>query len=189
MRLWTWQKASFSITDVQATVDTFGHSSHLKGPHVAEEDKQRFVGAYKELWKRVGTDQFHWCYTEEKEAKGAESYEGEGKALWEVDVPNEHEEQHVFQIVCSVAWCRILGDMSLPPKFCERPQLLRTLCDYWREESKGLWDRLILDKSVFLDKSLPFLETVEICGQVLLRHPVPEEWVSKNPQRMGRWWR
>lgn len=106
MRLWTWQSKDFSIIDSLKKVDSLKYSRYL-AERIPESIRSQFSPVYQRLWDILGTNQFHWYYTEEKDAKSKEcnlEY-NKGEILWEVDVPIDH----IFKIVCSVAWNYLLG--------------------------------------------------------------------------------
>ena len=67
MRLWTWQKRGFSLADKESKVESPENSFYLNDPCKAEA--RCYSRAYKKLWEKLGTCQFHWYFTDEKEAK------------------------------------------------------------------------------------------------------------------------
>ena len=84
MLLWTWQRKGFSITDGDVQVDSRTYSDYLSGDYSSADFKQ----AYEDLWRILGTDQFHWYYTREKDARKPSDI-NQGKMLWTVKAPEE----------------------------------------------------------------------------------------------------
>jgi len=105
--------------------------------------------------------------------------------LWEIDIPVAN----VFKRICDIAWSRLLDRNTYPSK----------LYDYWR--LKANYDHSLIEKckqgfeDFWESKSedelwvLLFLEgTVEGCTQVLLRHPLENAWIVRNPIKECEWW-
>jgi len=198
MRLWTWQSKDFSIIDSKLKVDSLEYSRYL-AERIPEPERSRFLSLYQRLWAILRTDQYHWYYTEEKDAKSEESKleYTKGEILWEVKVPIDD----IFKIVCSVAWNRL---RKKEPYLTQaiREYLRKTeltynydkLCnkfeEFWKQKTEDqLWGLLLLDLNESHDMSPIFLEIIKPCTQVLLRHPVKEEWVTKNPFKSVNWWK
>jgi hypothetical protein len=191
MRLWTWQSKDFSIIDPAQKVDSLKYSRYL-AERIPESIRSQFSSVYQKLWDILGTEQFHWSYTEEKDAKSKESNleYNKGELLWEVDAPINN----IFKIVCSVAWNYLLGNRNLirqiygfrstlDEEFKEKFNL------FWGQKNEDqLWGLLLLDLNGLHDPSPIFWEIIKPCTQVLLRHPVKEEWVTKNPFKLDNWW-
>ena len=184
MRLWTWQRQGFSLTDEGSKVDSLKYSVYLNGS--AEEYADIFKKTYKKLWGKLGTDQFHWYCADEDEAKDFADSEN-NVVLWEVEIPDEA----IFRRVCSIAWNHLLGRQLVPKR----------LKDYWQSEapasqlSEIIAERTSEFAEFWKGKSedqlwgMLFLNTcVEGCTQVLVQHPLDESWVVKNPEEEGRWW-
>ncbi|HUV64085.1 MAG TPA: hypothetical protein VMW24_09310, partial [Sedimentisphaerales bacterium] len=171
MHLWTWQKKRFNIGDESTPVGSFGHSEYLNNAYIPKSERDHFKLQYGKLFKRLGTPQFHWYYTEENEATGGEDESSIfGCELWEVAAPDEK----VFKRVCNKAWYYLL----YPSKRTQVAEHERSHHAFWakmKSESE-LWDRLFLD------------ETVEGCTSVLLRHPLEGSWIVRNPIKEGKWW-
>lgn len=179
MRLWTWQKKGFSITDPNVRVDSRTYSPYYNDPAFPEAKK-----AYEELWKQLRTCQFHWCFTDGKEAKsGGNKEECRGSVLWEFKV----QEGEIFRIVCSAAWNWILRRKAIPQKFLDlwreeaheqasrfqqiKDKLEQDFRNYWTSKTEEtLWESLFLDKFIFKDTFL--YDTIKDCVQILVRHPV-----------------
>ena len=196
MRLWTWQSKDFSIIDPAQTVNSPKCSRYLD-QELQELIRSQFSPVYEKLWDILGTEQFHWYYTEEKDAKSKESNleYNRGELLWEVDVPIDN----IFKIVCSVAWSCLLGEKHyltqsindyLKRREADKYDDLHTECEkFWKQKTEDqLWELLLLDTNGSHDPSPIFLEIIKPCTQVLLRHPVKEEWVTKNPFKSVNWW-
>lgn len=188
MRLWTWQRKDFSIIDSTQKVDSLKYSRYLD-ERLPESERSRFLRVYQELWDILGTNQFHWYYREEKDAKSKESdseYD-KGELLWEVDVPVGS----IFRIVCSAAWnyllgrrdlCRGMYGFVLDTEPWNYKELEKNFNLFWGQKKEDmLWELLLLDSNILRNPSSTFLEITKPCTQVLLRHPIREEWVTKNP--------
>jgi hypothetical protein len=166
MKLWTWQNPKFDITDPSTPVESRKYSEYLD--HLTK---------YEKLWSILGTDQFHWYYTDEEEAtNNCSLLEYKGKILWEVDVP----EDKIFKKMCCMTWHWILNNMEAsPPKIFEhslnifwwtnRNAFYKDCNKYWRDmDSPQLWNCLFYDCGF------------KQCYQVLVRHPLAKSWVTKN---------
>ncbi len=171
--LWSWQEPDFSLTE--------GAVDHRRSEYyktVAGVPK-----SYKELSKRLGTDQFIWCYTRQDEYNPRL---GCTRVEWQLKVP----EDRVLRKVCSVVWHCIVwcnggerGLVGTPPKKFERlwrgiagryglkfDNFNKEFYRFWYAKTdEELWDALFLDK---VDGE---------CTDVLLRHPVEDKWV-KHPR-------
>lgn len=179
MRLWTWQNQKFDITDPNMRVDSKKYS------------KYQYPNEYKKLWTVLGTDQFHWYYTDKEEATNSCSLVGyKGNALWELAVP----EERFLASVCGMAWHWILknSDAQPPRRFeylldafwlptiYDRKTFLNDFNKPWQDmKSQQLWDCLITTNC----KSLQCQ-----CDQVLIHHPVDASWVIENPLKNKNWW-
>lgn len=183
MRLWTWQNPKLSLFDPNVKVNSLKYSSYLNDPCITESERQRFKEVYRKVWKLLGTDQILWCFTTEEDAKGQASilaFQKRGKVLWELDVPKDLIKAHY----CSVAWHWILygTPCTLPEKFRrlpypEKKQFNQSFNDYWKGKTEEqVWDVLFLDR------------VTEGCSDVLIRHPIEESWVIKDPNKIGKWW-
>ena len=147
MRLWTWQSKDFSIIDSEQKVDSLTYSSYL-AKQFPEQERSRFLSLYQRLWDALRTDQYHWYYTEEQDAKSKYIEEYKGKVLWEVDVPINN----IFKIVCSIAWNYLRGKPNvirqiygfkslLDEEFTEKFNL------FWGQKNEGqLWELLLLSR-------------------------------------------
>ena len=168
MQLWTWQKEDFSLTNPEESVDGRTHSDYYK------DHKEEF----EELWDRLGTSQFLWCFAEEEEALSkASRLEYEGSVLWELDVPTAC----IFHTVCSVAWHWILqGCRCHPPSQLRRlwrrdaPNKAREIEEkfhlFWANKNREeLWAALF---------SLDGIVTP--CSAPLVHYPLEEKWVKSN---------
>jgi len=173
MRLWTWQNPKLDITDPNMRVESKTYSTYLCSR--LNSAANQHLKKYEKLWTILETDQFHWCYTDMKEAKGNEKHY-EGKMLWELDVP----EDKVIRI-CGMAWHWILNSRNtIPPKMIEqfldtffwpdRPSFVEDSNQYWRNmNSRQLWNSLFHKCEA------------KGCYDVLVRHPVAVSWVIRNP--------
>lgn len=169
MKLWTFHKPDFSITE--------GRVDHTKSSYF-----QTVAGvpdAYCELWKRVGTDQIIWCFTSRKEAET-----GMCEVEWSLDVPDSD----ILAFVDGFVWNRILEIR------CHVP---RRLYQHWRSEALSLYPNNLQERDKFVDAktedywsqeppedgwwSCLFVD--DPAGEAvsaLIRHPVPEEWVMSH---------
>lgn len=186
MRLWTWQNKDFDIRNRNTPVKSREYSAY--------QDKPQRRKAFEDLWNKLRNCQFHWYYIDEIEATNDtsfEEYEKHGKVLWELEVSIDS----IYKKVCGTAWCLLLGEGIKRTNYfrdCWRRVALREaggtleqkieryeqqFNTYWEDKSpEDLWDCLFLDK------------LVPACNQILLQHPVDDDWVIKNPLEKGRWW-
>ncbi len=192
MKLWTWQSKDFSIIDPSKKVDSLKYSPYL-AEQIPESERQRFFKVYKKLWDLIGTCQFHWYSTNKKDVGNPECHKG--KLLWEVDLPQDR----IFKVVCSSAWFRLIGRNDYVPEyirdfwFRKEPwnydRLEKKFKAFWEKKTEDqLWGLLLLDSSSLRNTSSFFLEIIKQCTQILIRHPVREEWVTKNPFKLDNWW-
>lgn len=194
MRLWTWQRAGFDITDPKVTVDSLKHSEYLNDPYfTTDNDRRREV--YKQLWTRLGTSQLHWCHTDWPRAEAYGNHL-EGYALWELEI----DRQDVCWPVCSMAWHWLLEQReTCPPEGFEWIWRVFRKFDssYHREEfardfSLAWTVRTIEERWTMLYCA----DIVPGCTDVLLPHPVdPSHVVScsvattvATPQAGARHW-
>jgi len=190
MRLWTWQKQGFDLKDKSRRVESLKNSFFLKDV----EDPEHFRQVYTKLHETLGTSQFHWYFTEESEAKSQSSHLqwfDRDCVLWEVNVPVGE----VFKKTCSIAWNYLLERQAVPRKLCsywkhkaideaesEATRLMKKweqeFHDFWESKSEDkLWDLLFLDKCV------------DWCTDIMLRHPLDDSWVVRDPIKEGKWWK
>jgi len=184
MRLWTWQKKGFHLADKSRRVESLSNSLFLK----VVEDPERFRQVYTKLHETLETSQFHWYFTEESEARSQCSHLqwfDRDCVLWEVNVPGE-----VFKTVCSTAWnCLLRGSVLRPERLRDDWTRLskydkslekkweQDFYDFWKGKSEEeLWDALFLEKCV------------DGCTDILLRHPLDDSWVVRDPIKEGKWW-
>jgi hypothetical protein len=188
MKLWTWQNRKLRITDAGMKLDSRTHSTYYNDrafPNAKE--------AYEELWEQLGTCQILWCYTEQRYAIKGADHEYRGKVLWELDVP----EAGFLTRVCGYAWHWLFAGKGCPgvPEFehlrpliedlyalvGERYSLDRFFEDFnafWRKlPRKSLWQVLFVDCGI------------QGCCDILVRHPVEKTWVTKDPNKVGAWWK
>ena len=182
MLLWTWQRKGFSITDGGVQVDSRRYSDYLSGDYSSAGFKQ----AYEDLWRILGTDQFHWYYTLEKDARKPSDI-NQGKMLWTVKAP----EEGILCRVCDCAWTTLAGEpLRMPPDWLGRAYgLLKEFNDkagakpylkdkYARDFMAG-WSEM--NREDLLGRLLVRCAHVD-CIQVLLRHPIPKEWIAREPE-------
>jgi len=185
MHLWTWQKKGFDLTDKNRRVESLKNSFFLK----SAEDPEHFKQVYTKLYETLETSQFHWYFTEESEAKSQTSHLqwfDRDCMVWEVKVPVG---EVVFKTVCSIAWNRLLNKSVIPIRLtCDWKRLSKSykslvekweqnFHDFWKGKSEEeLWDALFLEKCV------------DGCTDILLRHPLDDSWVVKNPIKEEKWW-
>jgi len=164
--LWSWQTPDFSL--IKGTVD------HWQS--IFKKECSGFEKSCKELFERLGTDQFIWCYTYPIE-------QWQDRERWELKVPKDR----VLTYTCNVAWHWILAHNGnnytkcCPPERLwhlarshaspplKWPEFYKKFNDGWRKKTtEQLWDALFVDK-VYGD-----------CTDVLLRHPVEKGWVKND---------
>lgn len=188
MRLWTWQKQGFDLTDQNVQVESLENSHFLNNIYISKTERDNFKHVYIKLFETLETDQFHWYFTEEDEAKSKEShleFPPRGRVLWEIDVPVAE----VFKRICDIAWNRLLNGNTFPSKLYDYWRLkanydhsLIKKCeqkfhDFWESKSEDeLWDLLFLEKCV------------DECTDILLCHPLDDSWIIRNPINEGKWW-
>ena len=187
MRLWTWQKQGFDLTDKNRQVESLKNSFFLK----EVDDLEHFKQVYTKLHETLGTSQFNWYFTEESEAKNQTSHLqwfDRDCMLWEVKVPSG---EVVFKTVCRSTWGRLLNISAIPFRqlTCDWERLSKydesliekwkqNFHDFWKDKSEEeLWDALFLEKCV------------DGCTDILLRHPLDDSWVVRNPIKEGKWWK
>jgi hypothetical protein len=118
MRLWTWQKKGFSLSDKSTKVESLENSHFLNDSGIGEGERKHFRNVYDKLFEKLGTCQFHWYFIEEDEAKNEAShceFFKQNRVLWEVDAPDGK----LFKKICSIAWNCLLGRQVFPPKAVE----------------------------------------------------------------------
>ena len=190
MKLWTWQKDGFDITNDSTPVDSNNNSRYWNHPN--EQTRAHFRRVYTTLWDKLETDQFHWYYCDENDAKSELSSEEYGaNVLWELEIP----EDKIWKIACTAAWDSLRGRTVYPPRFFSLSwqsklinedaaqssknleKLEENFKEFWhRKNEDELWDLL------FLKEIVPF------CSQVLLKHPVDSSFITRNPLTEGKWW-
>lgn len=189
MKLWTWQKQGFDISDRNTEVKSLENSFYPTNIANPEHFKQ----IYTKLYEKLGTSQFHWYFTEENEAKNEASHlewHNQGCELWEVDVPiKDVPIKRVFKIVCSSAWKYLLKE-TFAPKWLQydwhcmvnsdkdRIEKWKQcfICSWNGKSEEELWDALFLEKYV------------DGCTSILLRHPLNDSCIVRNPIKEGIWW-
>jgi hypothetical protein len=184
MKLWTWQNPGFNITNPNTLVNSKRYSEYFNSEYNTIANNN-YLKAYEVLWSILKTNQFHWYYTDKKEAtSNCSIMEYNGKLLWEIDIPNNK----IFKKMCCMAWHWILNNTNAsPPKIFEnfinlywwpnRTTFNKDCNKYWRDiGSKKLWDCLFHDCGI------------KQCYQVLVQHPINEIWVIKNPLKDRNWW-
>ena len=188
MRLWTWQKHGFDLTDQNVCVESLENSHFLNDINIPKVMRVHFIKIYKELYKRLETDQFHWYFIEEDDAKCEAShleFYKQNRVLWEVEIPDGN----VFQIICDITWNRLLKRCIVPLKLRDywerKANYDDSLIDKWKQDFNNFWESKSEDELwdlLFLD------ECVDGCTQVILYHPLDDLWVIRNPIKEGKWW-
>jgi hypothetical protein len=168
VKLWTWQKKGFSLIDSVKPIDSQTHSDYYS------EHKEEF----EELWNRLGTTQFIWCYTEKEDVfSQASKLEYKDHTLWELDVPVES----IFKNTCSIAWSWILKGCR-----CQPPSKLR---DTWRRKYPNNSRQMEEDWHCFWKKKTIeelwdalFLSNIIItpCSTLLVRYPLEQQWIKRE---------
>jgi hypothetical protein len=187
MRLWTWQNPNFVITDPNMPVESKTYSKCLNVNRPSGK-ANKHLKEYEKLWSILGTDQFHWYFTDREEATSNISMTVyKGAFLWEIEVP----ENLVFKRICGMAWHLILDDSNPWPgttfenlyiyllnilsfKY-SRNAFAEEFSRPWQDMKKRqqLWDCLFAECGV------------RQCYDVLVRHPVDASWVVKDPRNEG----
>jgi len=188
MRLWTWQKQGFDLTDQDVHVESLKNSHFLNNIYISKAERDHFRQAYTNLFKTVGSCQFHWYFTEEYEAKSEAShleFSQQGRVLWEIDVPVAN----VFKKICNTAWNRLLDRNTFPSKLYDywnrEANHNVSLIELWKQEFEDFWESKPEDELwdlLFLEKC------VGECTDVLLCHPLNDSWIIRNPIKEGKWW-
>ena len=167
MRLWTWQRRVFDITDGTVPVDSLKYSEYLKS-----EFRRK---TFEQLWKVLGTCQILWCFTDETEAIDyGRGLKGDYD-LWELKV----EETQPHWKVCSMAWNWILSQYQTKP-----PSRFEWLISIFEKHISGYNNTFDTDFNLAWKmkpledrwKELFFKETEVMpeCTDVVLPHPVDQ---------------
>lgn len=177
MQLWTWQSPSFSLLD--------GCVDHSKSEYLDPSEYDRaetLKTAYRELWRRIGSDQIIWCSTVPQKWQ---HYGNNDRVEWVLDVPER-------QIICfmdDIIWSYVRGDPCGPPHRLEvqwRQEAIKLFpydpirrqeyCDQKEREFRGRqpetgdwWDELFVECRAEEDVS------------AIIPHPVEVDWVISNP--------
>ncbi|MBN2272064.1 MAG: hypothetical protein JXN61_15730 [Sedimentisphaerales bacterium] len=190
MRLWTWQKKGFLLHS--GRVESLMNSAYLNDFSRAFSSRLLMVKAYVKVWELFDTDQILWCFTDKKEAVGAKNNPWcHGCHLWEIDVPVEK-----VKLVCCVAWHWVLqrGECGAPSRFenlfdrlwrlhlsgnvaYTRNDFYSDFNSYWAGKSKeGLLASLLISATCYG------------CAEAIVFHPIDENWIVKDPTKVGEWW-
>jgi len=185
MLLWTWQHKDFSIINPEQKVEPLKYSTYLNDKNILK--------AYQKLWDILETCQFHWysATREEDRISVRPSQYRKDEFLWEVKIKKDN----MFKVVCFLTWSRLIGrkiyipqhihDLWLRKAPDKYDELEKEFKSFWECKTEDqLWKLLLLDSNGLHDIS----SVLRPCTQVLLRHPVKEEWVTKNPIKLGNWW-
>jgi hypothetical protein len=149
MKLWTWQSPDFSLTEGHVIPERSDYFQTVLG----------IPKAYRRLWKRFGTDQIIWCYTNADAHYKSPIVETE----WSLDVPDAQ----VLAFVDDLVWNRILGiKCALPRPLC-RDWTEEQVAAFWARKAPpgGWWNCLFVNHGKGDSTS------------ALIRHPIPQEWV------------
>ncbi len=163
MQLWTWHEPDFSLVEGKVNHERSEYFTTVCG--VPE--------AYQELCKRLGTDQFIWCYTRGNEHNQLPS---QTRIEWVLEVPKSE----FLAIVDSFIWNRVLGEKCWPPESLKlkwkQEAITRGCAEHFDQQIQayhaqappqgGWWALLFIDD--------PTAEG----ANVLIRHPVPRPWVK-----------
>jgi hypothetical protein len=168
MRLWTWQGRGHSLV--------VGGVDHARSQYA---DSQPGIGeAYARLAEMVGSEQLIWCYADRSEHL---CVDGDTHVRWELLVPDDA----ILAFVDTYVWNKLLGIRCGLPERARLEHLRRaTKCSSTTQEQArrrlehefwdavpGSWDSLLVGG-----------REESIAGvQVLVRHPVPREWVVRPP--------
>ena len=162
IRLWTWQKKTeFDLANGEQKVESLDNSVFADSPNI--------MRAYNKLFKKLGTDQFHWYFTQEYEAKNNPSHiqwYKQGCMLWEVKVPIER----IFKKVCGIAWTYLLN----------RPAPPGQLYHDWKKLSDfELVRRQLFTKRLFVPEFSIFKEAVgNFLGRPVYTHEFSSDFVE-----------
>ena len=186
MRLWTWQNPKFDITDPNTPVESKKYSKYLNCCSRLRGAANHHLKEYEKLWSVLGTDQFHWYYTDKREATNSYSRaEYKGKFLWELDVP----EGQIFERICCMTWHWILRNRdACPPKIFEN--LFWDLSwNYHDIPIEPIFNQPWRNMTPQQLRDCLFYDCgVKQCYQVIVRHPVDASWVIKNPRKETNRW-
>lgn len=140
----------------------------------------KFPAAYGELAKRLGTANFVWCSIIKDEAKEREKWRD--RVEWILDVPDD-------EILCLTdifIWNKIIDFKTYPQSlrtklWKEVPQDVPSKTDWVEgklneyhnmpEPADGWWSQLFLKDTNAEDAT------------VLVRHPIPESWISTDGRK------
>ena len=193
MRLWTWQKQGFDLTDEKIQVESLENSHFLNDIYIPKAERDHFIQVYTKLFETLGSCQFHWYFTEEDEAKSEAShleFSQQGRVLWEIDVPVAN----VSKRICNIAWNRLRDANCVPHKlnqYWKNRAIKEGHSEYWQQQKKWEQEFHHFWESKSEDElwNLLFLEKcVDGCTQVLLCHPLHDSWIIRNPIKEGEWW-
>jgi hypothetical protein len=175
MQLWTWHKPDFSLLE--------GRVDHEKSEYVQTVEGVR--EAYRELVKRIGTDQFIWCYTKSNQRIVLPHHT---EKEWILEVPSTK----ILKFVDDIIWNRILGIKNFDPpaelkrKWKEKsiarypydPVASKKLAKSWNDEfynqeppTGNWWDNLFV------------CERSDECVSALIPHPIKHSYVKINPRQ------
>jgi hypothetical protein len=170
MRLWTWHTPDFSLLE--------GSVDHSRSVYF--QTHPGVPAAYRELAKRLGTDQLVWCYTAPNQHHYIAS---DNKVEWELDVPDGE----IVALIDAVAWSRIIG---------QNLAITRELSDRWHAEAKALHPtdeaaQRAHEKERLRQSAVPppggWWSVVFVHDRTgegvsaLVRHLVPKSWIVKSP--------
>ena len=165
MRLFSWQGRSFDPRKHRRIPEKTGYFPNENSPQ-----RKLLLDAYKELARRLATDQWIFCMKD----KGTPEFD---KVLWIMDVPKAGILAHIDEI----AWNDLALNNKIYPKSlrwnCQQesintraafgPLLARREAEYdaKRPKKEQLWNIMFLD-----DASNPEV-------QILVRLPLDTKWV------------
>jgi len=166
MKLCTWQKKGFSLTDATQKIDSINCSIY----YVQHKNK------FERLWKQLGTNQFIWCYSTKEDAVcSASTLVYKNHTLWELYIP----EDEIFHAICSIAWSRILSNCRCCPPLQLRWAWQRadlSKASKVEEEFHQFWDSKKEEELWDILFSLDGIVTP--CSTPLVRYPLNEKWIS-----------
>jgi hypothetical protein len=176
MKLWTWQGRGFDIADPCLKIE------HDKSPYYNDPDTPSVKGAYCGLSKRLGANQFIWCYTRESDHFRSPA---DCTAKWELDVPQDR----ILGFIDDLAWNRILGIGGVyptgplhkearrrtreDPSQCGQVKAEMELEIDARYANKDLWSMLFVPP--------PVEDTWDKACSALVPFPVEAGWVKGRP--------
>lgn len=169
IRLWTWQTPNISLTK--------GVLNYLDSAFYRDESIPNIKDAYKRVFSKLGTSQFHWCFTQPDEAQKP----WRGRVKWEIEVP----EKDILAIVRGSVWNKIIGIERFTPPTKLRLKWMREADRRTRDgrESRALYEQL--QRSYWASEPPELLWEklwVDEIGEdtwALVKHPIDQSYIKQ----------